>query len=61
LAGPAQTSVDPSDVSPWRTNEVHDSKVRRIATITPDIICPKANDFSPGDHPHRARIGPQYR
>jgi hypothetical protein len=27
---------------------VHDSRVRRIATITPDMVCPKPHDFSPG-------------
>jgi hypothetical protein len=31
-----------------RANDVHDSKVRRIATITPDMVCPKPHDFAPG-------------
>jgi hypothetical protein len=26
---------------------VHDSKVRRIATITPDMACPKPRDLCP--------------
>src|SRR4051794_20029212 len=30
-----------SEITPWRASEVHDSRVRRIAATTPDIICPK--------------------
>ena len=30
-----------SAITPWRASEVHDSRVRRIAATTPDIICPK--------------------
>src|SRR5262245_4320257 len=30
-----------SAITPWRASEVHDSRVRRIAATTPDIIRPK--------------------
>jgi hypothetical protein len=35
---------------------VHDSRVRRIAAITPDIVCPKPHDSTPGANPRRSRI-----
>jgi len=35
-------------VAPLRASDVHDSMVRRIATITPDMVCPKPHDFTPG-------------
>ncbi len=31
----------PNVVRPLRASDVHDSRVRRIATITPDMVCPK--------------------
>jgi hypothetical protein len=31
-----------------RANDVHDSRVRRIAAITPDMVRPKPHDFAPG-------------
>jgi hypothetical protein len=30
---------------------VHDSRVRRIAAITPDMVCPKPHDSTPGASP----------
>jgi hypothetical protein len=44
--------------SPSRTIEVHDSKVRRIAAITPDIIRPKPHVFptSPSPIANRSTI-----
>ena len=35
-----------SPIRPLRTSDVHDSKVRRIAMITSDMICPKPHDPS---------------
>jgi hypothetical protein len=35
---------------------VHDSRFRRIAATTPDMICPRTHDFTPGANPRRARI-----
>jgi hypothetical protein len=50
---------------------VHDSSVRRIATITSDMVCPKTARKKPArkmsvrhcarQTPHRARIKEQYR
>src|SRR6202035_6190507 len=34
-------SVAPRTVRPLRASDVHDSRVRRIAAITPDMVCPK--------------------
>src|SRR5216110_1105074 len=40
---------------------VHDGRVRRIAAITPDMVCPKPHDFAPGasahDPPKAERFG----
>jgi len=33
---------------PSRTSDVHDSKVRRIAAITPDMVSPKPHDSTTG-------------
>jgi hypothetical protein len=38
-------------IRPLRASDEHDSRVRRIATITPDMVCPKPHDFTPGDDP----------
>src|ERR1700733_1142378 len=38
----------PKAIRPLRANDVHDSKVRRIDAITPDMVCPKPHDFAPG-------------
>jgi hypothetical protein len=38
----------PKAIRPSRANDVHDSKVRRIDAITPDMVCPKPHDFAPG-------------
>ena len=38
----------PSVTRPLRTSDVHDSSVRRIDTITPDIVRPKPHNFTPG-------------
>src|ERR1700709_1107394 len=45
---------------PSRTSDVHDSKVRRIAAITSDMVRPKPHDCTPGASPHRSRIESQY-
>src|SRR3977135_2437672 len=45
---------------PSRTSDVHDSKVRRIAAITSDMVRPKPHDSTPGASPHRSRIESQY-
>ena len=46
----APIAASPSVDRPPRTNEVHDSKVRRIATITPDdMVCPKPHNSEPGE------------
>src|SRR6266850_8204168 len=39
-SGEAKRAVA-SAITPWRASEVHDSRFRRIAATTPDIICPK--------------------
>ena len=49
--GVTETSVEPSVIKPWRASDVHDSSVRRIDTITPDINCPKPHDNAPGAYP----------
>src|SRR5207302_10284890 len=60
-AGTTDTRVAPRVVAPLRANDVHDSRVRRIATITPDMVCPKPHDFAPGasahDPPKAERFG----
>jgi hypothetical protein len=35
-------------IRPLRASDVHDSKVRRIAAITPDMVCPKPHNSTPG-------------
>src|ERR1700723_2078818 len=65
-AGRARPSPDaptkvPRAARPPRASEVHDSKVRRNAAITPDMIYPNPHDFGPGETPRRARIKRQYR
>ena len=51
-AGAIDSSVAvPRAIRPLRASDVHDSKVRRIATITPDMVCPKPHDFTPGAFP----------
>jgi hypothetical protein len=35
---------------------VHDSKVRRNAAITPDMVYPNPHDLRLGESPRRARI-----
>src|SRR4051794_25698998 len=45
---------------PSRTSDVHDSKVRRIAAITPDISRPKPHDSAIGALRRRPRIEAQY-
>jgi hypothetical protein len=50
-AGPttaAPSAAVPQVIRPLRANDVHDSKVRRIDAITPDMVCPKPHDFAPG-------------
>jgi hypothetical protein len=44
-----------------RASDVHDSSVRRIDTITPDIDCPKPHNNTPGEYPpfaNRMTISP---
>jgi hypothetical protein len=41
---------------PLRASEVHDSRVRRIAAITPDMVCPKTARFHARRFPRRSRI-----
>jgi hypothetical protein len=44
-----------------RASDVHDSKVRRIATTTPDMVCPKPHNIAPGLSPpfaNRVTISP---
>ena len=41
---------------PSRTSDVHDSKVRRIAAITSDMVRPKPHDSATGASPRRSRI-----
>jgi hypothetical protein len=36
---------------------VHDSKVRRNAAITPDMIYPNPHDFGPGESPTERESG----
>ena len=38
-------TVVASAIKPSRASEVHDSRVRRIAATTPDIICPRTHNF----------------
>ncbi len=38
---------------PSRASEVHDSRVRRIAATTPDIICPKNAQLQTRRYPQR--------
>ena len=33
---------------PLRASDVHDSRVRRIAAITPDMVCPKPHESTTG-------------
>ena len=51
LHGPraGASTIVPAAIRPLRANEVHDSRVRRIATITPDMVCPKPHDFTLGN------------
>ena len=42
-----------SAITPWRASEVHDSRVRRIAATTPDIICPKNARLQTRRYPQR--------
>src|SRR6478752_3177507 len=54
-----------SVITPWRASEVHDSRVRRIAATTPNIICPKNARCKPGatpshDPPRCKRFGADY-
>jgi hypothetical protein len=51
-AGAIEAKAAPRLIRPLRANDVHDSKVRRIDTITPDMVCPKPHDFAPGDDTH---------
>ncbi len=52
FAGVAETTaVTPRAIRPLRASEVHDSRVRRIAAITPDMVCPKPHDYTPGASP----------
>src|SRR5262249_35618458 len=47
-AGPAAGSEAVTHpIRPLRASDVHDSRVRRITTITPDMVCPKPHDPSP--------------
>jgi hypothetical protein len=41
----------PRAARPPRASEVHDSKVRRNAVITPDMIYPNPHEFRPGESP----------
>src|SRR5882724_2512233 len=41
----------PRAVRPLRASDVHDSRVQRIAAITPDMVCPKPHDFTPRRSP----------
>jgi len=44
-AGPVDGSAAVANpIRPSPANDVHDSRVRRIATITPDMVCPKPHD-----------------
>jgi hypothetical protein len=38
-------------IKPLRANDVHDSRVRRIDTITPDMVCPKPHDITADANP----------
>ena len=49
-----------SAIRPWRASEVHDSRVRRIAATTPDIICPRTHDCRPGVYPAVHRSSREY-
>src|ERR1700682_2916557 len=51
-AGTTKTGLAPTAIRPLRASDVHDSRVRRIATITPDMVCPKPHDLTPGASPH---------
>ena len=42
-----------SAIRPWRASEVHDSRVRRIAATTPNIICPKNARLQTRRYPQR--------
>ena len=56
-AGSSAARAPPS--KPLRANEVHDNSVRRIDTITPDIVAPRPHEFARSD-PRRTRIKRQY-
>ena len=60
-AKPGRANESSKGSPPPRASEVHDSKVRRIAAITPDMVYPKPHDLTPGEFPRRARIKRQYR
>src|SRR4051812_40063487 len=53
-AGSSSMATNP--LRPWRASEVHDSRFRRIAATTPDMICPRTHELRPGAFPRRARI-----
>src|SRR3954454_3666988 len=48
MARTGQTTTPARPIRPLRASGGHDSRVRRIATITPDIVRPKPHDFAPG-------------
>src|SRR6516165_2504424 len=52
LAGRTEMSTGPpteaaATVRPLRASNEHDSRVRRIAAITPDMVCPKRTKLRP--------------
>src|SRR5580704_12257758 len=53
---PAAPTTILSAARPPRASEVHDSKVRRNAAITPDMVHPNPHDLRPSESPRRARI-----
>src|ERR1700761_3423157 len=53
---PAAPTKVPWVARPPRASEVHDSKVRRNAAITPDMVYPNPHDLRLGKSPRRARI-----
>jgi hypothetical protein len=53
---PAAPTTVPWAARPLRASEVHDSKVRRNAAITPDMVYPNPHDLRLGESPRRARI-----
>src|SRR5205085_11765546 len=57
-AGPAGSANAASPIRPLRASDVHDSSVRRIATITPDMVAPRPHKST---RPARTRLARRSR